>query len=242
MRRLAGAAMRRLAGVRTRRFAAASVAALLAACADHPPPPDWQVNAKGALDRAVVAYFAGDARAEAQETAIARDAVASTGQPAIVARAELVRCAARTASLVLEPCAGYAAVAPDAEPAERAYAAYLAGRADAAEIAQLPPQHRAVASARNAAEGDAALASIQEPLARLVGAAVLLQRGDADARVVARAVETASAQGWRRPLLAWLGVQQRLAQQAGDTEAAARVARRAALAAAPRVAPASAPP
>jgi len=72
---------------------------------------------------------------------------------------------------------------------------------------------------------------------------VLLQRGQADARVVARAVETASAQGWRRPLLAWLGVQQRLAQHAGDADGAARIARRAALAAAsPRATPASAPP
>jgi len=146
--------------VSARRVAAASVAALLAACADHPPPPEWQMNAKASLDLAVAAYFAGDARAEAQETALARDAVTSTGKPTLVARMELVRCAARTASLVVEPCAAYEAVALDADGAERAYAHYLAGRADAAEIAQLPAQHRAAASARNAAEGDAAIAPI----------------------------------------------------------------------------------
>jgi hypothetical protein len=219
------------------------VAAWLAACADHPPPPDWQVNAKASLDLAVAAYFAGDARAEAQEMALARDAVTSTGKPTLVARLELVRCAARTASLVVEPCPGYDAVAMDADGAERAYAHYLAGRADTAEIAQLPPQHRAAAAARNAAEGDAAIGSIEDPLARLVAAAVLMQRGQADARVVARAVETASARGWRRPLLAWLGVQQRIAEQAGDAEGAARVARRAAVVAANRrAAAASAPP
>jgi hypothetical protein len=42
-------------------------------------------------------------------------------------------------------------------------------------------------------------------------------------------VDTASAQGWRRPLLAWLGLQQQRAQQAGDAEAVARLARRIAL-------------
>jgi hypothetical protein len=65
-----------------------------------------------------------------------------------------------------------------------------------------------------------------EPLAQLVAAGVLLQTGRADARVVEQAVDTASSQGWRRPLLAWLGVQQRLAEQAGDSAEAARIARR----------------
>ena len=41
---------------------------------------------------------------------------------------------------------------------------------------------------------------------RLVAAGVLLQTGRADPGVIAQAVDTASAQGWRRPLLAWLGV------------------------------------
>jgi hypothetical protein len=47
--------------------------------------------------------------------------------------------------------------------------------------------------------------------------------------VVAQAVETASAQGWRRPLLAWLGVQAKLAEQGGDAAEAERVRRRMAL-------------
>jgi hypothetical protein len=40
------------------------------------------------------------------------------------------------------------------------------------------------------------------------------------------AVAIASAQGWRRPLLAWLGVLEKRAQDAGDGETAARVRRR----------------
>ena len=50
-------------------------------------------------------------------------------------------------------------------------------------------------------------------------------------RYFAERFETASAQGWRRPLLAWLGVQQRLAQQNGQAEEAARLRRRMDLAA-----------
>ena len=40
------------------------------------------------------------------------------------------------------------------------------------------------------------------------------------------AVDTASTQGWRRPLLAWLGVQAQRAEAAGDTAAQAAIERR----------------
>jgi hypothetical protein len=59
-----------------------------------------------------------------------------------------------------------------------------------------------------------------------VGAAVLLRAGQAGPAVIAAAVDTASAQGWRRPLLAWLGVQQQRASAAGDLAAGAALQRR----------------
>jgi len=40
------------------------------------------------------------------------------------------------------------------------------------------------------------------------------------------AVSTASDQGWRRPLLAWLGVQAEYAERNGDTALAALARRR----------------
>ena len=67
------------------------------------------------------------------------------------------------------------------------------------------------------------------PLSRLVAAAVLLRRGDATPASLQTAVDTASAQGWRRPLLAWLGVQALRAEQAGAADEAARLRRRIAL-------------
>lgn len=199
---------------------AACAAGLLGACRSGPPVPDWQSAAKDSLDRALQAYLVGRTKVEAAEFARARGELQRTGRPDLVARAELMRCAARTASLVLEPCAGFEALRADAAPAERAYADYLAGRLSPQDAALLPPQHRTVAS------GGSSLPDGAEPLARLVAAAVLLQAGRASPTVVAQAVETASAQGWRRPLLAWLGVQARLAEQGGDADAAARIRRR----------------
>ncbi len=203
--------------------AAIGIAIMLAACASTPPPPDWQMNAKDSLDRSVAAYLQGNSRVEAVEFARARAELARTARADLLARAELTRCAARVASLVFEPCAGFAALAQDASSAERAYADYLTGTVDAKDAALLPEQHRAVATAIAPA---GALAGIADPLARLIAAGVLMQTARAEPAVMALAVDTASAQGWSRPLLAWLNVQVLRAEAAGQVDDAARLRRR----------------
>jgi hypothetical protein len=147
----------------------------------------------------------------------------STGRFDLVAHAELVRCAVKTASLEVGECAGFAPLAVDATPAERAYAAYLAGRLQGIDAALLPPQHQAIA------RGTAGLAAVTDPLSRLVAAGVLLQAGRIGPADIDLAIETASGQGWRRPLLMWLGVAAQRAKAAGDTAELARIERRIAL-------------
>jgi hypothetical protein len=176
------------------------VTAILAACASGPQPLDWQLNARQAMEGFQRLYFAGEPRLAETEFARARSELARTGRADVVARAELLRCALRTASLEFDDCAGFAALRADAGAPERAYADYLAGRAT-----------------RSASD---------EPLSRLVAAALQLRAGSITPAGIAAAVDAASAQGWRRPLLAWLGVQAKRAEDAGDAEAAARIRRR----------------
>ena len=176
------------------------------------------------MERFTEAYLKGDARVEAREFELARAETARTGRPDLVARIELSRCAARVASLDFEPCAGFEPLRADAAAPERAYADYVAGKPlDAAQVALLPEHHRAVAS--GSAVG-MVLPPTSDPLGRLIAAGVLLRRSQASPEAVAQAVDTASEQGWRRPLLAWLGVQARLAQARGDVQEAERVKRR----------------
>ena len=130
---------------RLRALAIGIAGALLAACTSAPPPPDWQMNARQAIDDAVAAYLEGNTRVEAAEFARARGEIARTGRIDLLARAELMRCAARVASLVFETCEGFETLRADAPPAERAYADYLAARVQPEEISLLPPPHRAVA-------------------------------------------------------------------------------------------------
>lgn len=195
----------------------------LAACSSQPPAPTWPAEAKGGSERATEAWLSGDSRIEAAEFNRARAEVARTGQVALVARLELLRCATRVASLVVQPCIGFDALAQDAAPAELAYARYLAGTAQAADAALLPEVHRSLVG--NAAP-EAALASIKDPLSQLVAAGVLFRSGRATPGVITLAVNTASARGWRRPLLAWLQVQQQRAIAAGDAAAASALQRR----------------
>lgn len=202
-------------------IACAVLAALLSACANRPQAPAWQQDARGALDGFTDDWLRGDTGAAEAEFARARRETAGTGRFDLVAQAELVRCGVQAASLVFE-CPGFAALAADATPAQRAYAAYLDGRWQGLDAALLPEQHRAVvASGRIGATAD--------PLARLVAAGALLKAGRIVPDDIGSAVETASGQGWRRPLLAWLGVQERRALAAGDAGAAGRIRRRIAL-------------
>ncbi len=194
--------------------------ACLSACSSGPPAPDWSVSALGHVERANVAYLRGQDRVATREFDLARADMARTGRPELVARVELNRCAVRVAALDLGDCPGYEPLAVDAMPDERAYAAYLRASATPEQAALLSPAQRAVAG------GDASLNGFADPVSQLVAAGVLVRAQRATPGTVAQAVDTASQQGWPRALLAWLGVQAKLAEERGDAAEAARIKRR----------------
>lgn len=178
----------------------AALIVLAAGCAGGPQAPDWQPNAAQALQSFQRHYLEGQSGLAEVDFKAARAELARTGRADLVARAELIRCAVRAASLEFDECPGFKALRYGARPEEIAYAAYLSGKGS----------HRA---------GD-------DPLSRLVSLAVALRKGAIDPSGIARAVDIASDQGWRRPLLAWLGVQEKRAADSGDSETAARIRRR----------------
>lgn len=212
----------------SRALACAALTVLLAVsltgCTNAPRTPDWQIEAKGALDRAIVAYLTGNTRVEQAEMARARQQLSSTGRADLVASAELRLCAARVASLEWGDCAAFEALRPDATAAQHAYADYLRGPIGAPTLALLPPAQRAVAS--RADTDGSALQGLEDPLSLLVAAGALLHTGRANPAIIEQAVSAASAQGWRRPLLAWLEVQKRGARLAGEMAEVARIQRR----------------
>jgi hypothetical protein len=173
---------------------------LLVACAGGSAVPDWQLNAAQAMQAYQQRYLVGDTAAAERDFSEVRSNIARTGREDLLARAEIVRCATRVASLEFDDCPGFEKLRGSAAQEDLAYAAYLSGKGS----------HK----------------QSEEALSRLIGAAVQLRNGSISPAAIGQAVDTASAQGWRRPLLAWLGVQAKRAEDAGDSETAARLRRR----------------
>ncbi len=204
--------------------------ALLSACASKPVPPDWQTNAFAALKGFSSAYLKGNTRLADFEFVRAKTEIASTGRADLMARAELTRCALRLASLELDQCAAYQTRAAEAGPEEQAYAAFLTGQWRGLDGAMLPAPYRSVVLAATANSSSSpqfsALTAIEDPLSRLIAAGALMQNRPLGEQDIASAVDTASSQGWRRPLLAWLGVQLKRAGDRQDAPSAERIQRR----------------
>jgi hypothetical protein len=185
----------------TRRLLAAL--ALLAGCASGPPPADWQLESYAAAKAFQKNYLEGASRVAESDFARLKRELSATGRLDLEARAELLRCALRAASLEFDDCPGFGKLRPYAGPEEVAYAEYLAGRATRA--------------------------AADEPLSRLVSLGIQFKSAKATPENIVAAVDIASAQGWRRPLLAWLGVEEKRAEAAGDSAALERIRRRIAL-------------
>jgi len=167
------------------------------------PAPAWQADAHAALEGFTDAYLKGDTKLATRYFAESRAAVAGTGRPDLVARMELIRCGVGTAALDFDACAGYEAV-----------------RADAAE------SDEAIAKEKDADAQNRALREIKDPLSRLVAAGALFRGGRLSPNGISTAVDTASEQAWRNPLLAYLNVQAKLTETAGDAPALEAIRKR----------------
>jgi len=169
-------------------FTAVCAVLWLTACAGTPPVPEWKLRSSAALDRATQATLSGEMRRARGDYQEAFDQIARSGQPALMARAHLLKCAVEAASLDFTGCAEFDARRMDASPGDQAYADYLVGILKPADLAKLPAQHRPFAGAAASATAAtavtaptliSALKSEGDPLTRLVAASVLLRTGQA---------------------------------------------------------------
>jgi hypothetical protein len=206
-------------------LSALGLAALLGGCAGA-PVPEWQSEAHISLEKFRQNYLEGNTRLAERHFAEARMSISATGRLDLAARAELIRCALATASLSDEPCAQFEALRNFATEEEKAYAQFLAGRWQDLRARDLPEPYRGVVTAGSEASQNRAIGRIEDPVSRLVAAGAAFRAGRLSPAGVATAIDTASAQGFRRPLLAYLNVQAKLAEQAGDTAALETIRRR----------------
>lgn len=199
---------------------------MLTACSGGPPPPDWKTDAADLIERYQKHALLGENILAERYFQQAVGATGGAGRVAETARLWLVRCATRRAMLIDDACAEYAELAGSApNAADHAYYRFLTLRWEALDVALLPGQHRDLVRAP-AAKRPEALSRIDDPLARLLDASLLVMRQEADAATLTLAAETASERGWRQPLLTYLKLQQQQAAARGDPTELDRLSRR----------------
>lgn len=224
------------------RFYVVLLAAILflGGCASAPPVPDWQLNARNAVEKATRAEMQGLRRVADVEWRRAVEETRRTADPMQVARVGLVQCAVQQASLFFGDCGLWRAWAADASLIDQAYGRYLSGTPELNDIPLLPAVHQSIARlmlADTVQPRRQALLNISDPLSRLVAAGGLFRVGLLDLDGVSVAVDTASEMGWHRPLASWLALQAQEAHQQGHDDLALRAQRRLELLSAEAAAP-----
>lgn len=190
---------------------------LLTACGSGgPPPPDWKADSADLIARYQKHALVGENTLAERYFQQAIAATGGTGRISDTAQLWLLHCATRRAMLIDDPCADYSRLAQtETNAANTAYFQFLILRWESVDIGLLPEQHRNLVSAP-AANRPALLSSINDPLARLLDASLLVMRQEANASTLSLATATASDQGWRQPLLTYLHLQKKQAAARGN--------------------------
>ena len=196
---------------------------LLAGCGGKTPPPDWKVDSADLIERYKKHELRGENIIAERYFQQAINAAGSAGQVAETARLWLVRCAVRRASLDDDDCSEYLELAKlETSDEDRAYYQFITLDWTGVEASRLP-KHYAALVAGPADKRLAQIEAIDAPLSRLLAASLVVQRGEADDALLALATETASAEGWKRPLLVYLKLAEKRASGRQDAAALAAI-------------------
>lgn len=186
-------------------FVCALAASMLAACGGGPKVPDWKKDSINLIEKYKKAELKGEVQRAERYFEQALEAAGSAGKIGETAQLHLIRCATRQASLDYEPCTGYLDHAKfGVNPEDEAYYRFLTNQQDKLDTSKLPAQYRDFARISDPAKIVASLRSISDPLSRLIAASLATARKQTDDAILNLAAETASEQGWRKPLLVYL--------------------------------------
>lgn len=189
----------------------------LTACGGGPKTPDWKLDSISLIERYKKAELRGQNTLAESYFHQALAAAGSAGKIEETARLHLTRCATRQASLTFEPCNGYLEYARlGARPEDDAYHRFLSGQWDGLDSGKLPAQYREFASNRDPGRNPDIFRKISDPLSRLVAVSIAIMRKQANEATLKVGEETASEQGWRKPLLVYLKLQEAQAGLRGD--------------------------
>jgi hypothetical protein len=202
--------------------------ALATACGSK-PVPDWKMGGFNALESYKKNFLEGDERKADLYFELAVREIQKSGDPDLLDRALLTRCALRTAALeTLSP--GDCVLAGWKHTKENeSYLVFLREGAGGTDPSLLPQAYRNFAKALEAGKTgpiNDAVAGIDDPLSRIIASAVAVKGGRFDDRTLELALEAASREGWKKIVLLYLGRLEDFSRERGDAEQADRFRRR----------------
>ena len=178
-------------------------------CSVAKPIPDWLSVSVSSIESYKKYYLSGRTEVAERQFTRALHEAKKTGNPEILARLYLIKMAVTSATLEELETKEYErlnALAPS--PINETYFAFLSGNLTAADERFLPDQYRsffkAVKERKDPISLREEIEKIDEPLSALIAVSVLTRLHLEDEAILKRAIEISSAQGWERPLLAYL--------------------------------------
>jgi hypothetical protein len=149
------------------------------------------------------------------------------GDADLLGRAWLTRMALQIAMLMEMDAGDFPKIeAVEVVPANHNFYFFLKGDTAAVDISLLPESYRpfwASLLKGDATEVAVAITAIDDPLSRLIASGLSVHHGFETEILLRISVETASQNGWKRALLAWLDRLKSLHEASGDTEKASAI-------------------
>lgn len=198
---------------------------LIWGCGFATSAPVWKDNAYRQLDEYKTSFLTGREASSEPHFAKARRDIASGNDVGLLATAYLTKYALHTASLESFDASEFAKLYRlEPHPADMAYCHFLKGNFSAVDIKLLPSRYVGILKA--ALKSDLAMAAreisaVDDPLSRLIACGVWVRYLPSDEAILQIGISTASANGWRRPLWAYLSKLHSYYLEKGDQNKAA---------------------
>jgi hypothetical protein len=192
---------------------------LICACSSVTVPV-WKDKAYRHLEDYKINFLDGKEDATEFHFIKARREIAASNDLNLLTIAYLTKYALHTASLESFDASEFVKLYRlEPKAADMAYCHFLKGNFNAVDLTVLPARYTGVmkaAAGKDVTLAAREIAAIDDPLSRLVAAGVWVRYMSYDENILQTAINTASANGWRRPLWAYLSKLQTYYQERGD--------------------------
>ncbi len=195
-------------------------ALFICACWSAKPIPVWKDKAYMHLDDYKTSFLAGKEESTEPHFIKARREIAASNDLGLLTIAYLTKYALHTASLENFDTSDFAKLYKlEPNPSDMAYCHLLKGNFTAVDMKVLPYRYAGVlkaALARDLTMAAREITAIDDPLSRLIACGVCVKYLPSDETILQTGISTASANGWRRPLWAYLNKLQEHYLETGD--------------------------